>query len=144
MNAKKRITDSDPIEGMLDEWKRGMLTFWALSLVCLRPMYGLEIKKEIETSSLDRLRLGASTIYQLMRRLEERGLVVSRWQSTTQGPPRAYYDATPEGHTLVGRYIEEVLSPSSPIPAALGALMAQLARPGKLAQESAQNQQERK
>ncbi len=126
MNPKKRLSDSDPIEGMLDEWKRGMLTFWSLSLVCLRPMYGLEIKKEIETSAQGRLRLGASTIYQLMRRLEARGLVASRWESTTQGPPRAYYEATPEGRMLVGRYVEEVLSPASPIPAALGSLMSRL------------------
>ncbi len=128
MNAKKRLSNSDPIEGMLNEWKRGMLTFWSLSLVCLHPMYGLEIKKEIETSSQGSLRLGASTIYQIMRRLEARNMVLSRWQPTTQGPPRAYYEATPYGRTLVGRYITEVLSPSSPIPAALGVLMAHLAQ----------------
>jgi len=126
MTPRKRITNADPIESMLEEWKRGMLTFWALGLVCLQPMYGLEIKKEIESSTDGKIRLGASTIYQLMRRLEQRGLVVSRWQATTQGPPRAYYQATPEGSTLVWRYTAEVLSPSSPIPAALGALMARL------------------
>ena len=131
MTPRKRMADSEPIEGMLEEWKRGMLTFWALSLVSLDSMYGLEIKKEIETSSKGRIRLGASTIYQLMRRLEERGLVASRWQATTQGPPRGYYEATPAGRTLVYRYIAEVLSPSSPIPSALGLLMARLADEAK-------------
>ncbi len=126
MTPRKRISENDPIEAMLDEWKRGMLTFWALSLVCLRPMYGLEIKKEIESSTQGKIRLGASTIYQLMRRLEQRGMVASRWQPTTQGPPRAYYEATDAGRALVQRYTQEVLSPASPIPAALGALMAQL------------------
>ena len=126
MTPRKRKTDSDPIESMLEEWKRGMLTYWALSLVCLQPMYGLQIKKEIESSTDGKIRLGASTIYQLMRRLEQRGLVASRWQATTQGPPRAYYEATREGRTLVWRYTAEVLSPSSPIPAALGKLMSQL------------------
>jgi PadR family transcriptional regulator PadR len=126
MTPRKRMTDADPIESMLEEWKRGMLTYWALGLVCLQPMYGLEIKKEIESSTDGKIRLGASTIYQLMRRLEQRGLVVSRWQATTQGPPRAYYQATSEGRTLVWRYTAEVLSPTSPIPAALGAMMARL------------------
>ena len=126
MNPRKRENDADPIEGMLDEWKRGMLTFWALGLLCLRPMYGLEIKKEIETSSQGKLRLGASTIYQILRRLEQRGLLESRWESTTQGPPRAYYEATQAGRGLVWRYIDEVLSPASPIPAALGLLMNRL------------------
>ena len=73
-----------------------------------------------------KLRLGVSTIYQLMRRLEGRGLVESRWQSTNQGPPRAYYDATEAGRMVVWRYINEVLSPASPIPAALGKLIAYL------------------
>jgi PadR family transcriptional regulator len=129
MTPRKRTSSTDPIEGMLEEWKRGMLTFWALSLVCTRPMYGLEIKKEIETSSQGKIRLGASTIYQLMRRLESRQLVASRWQATTQGPPRAYYEPTEAGRLLVWRYIDEVLSPTSPIPAALGGLIARLAPP---------------
>ena len=123
MNARKKNTEINHVESMLDEWKRGMLTFWALGLVCQQPMYGLEIKKQIESSSQGKLRLGVSTIYQLMRRLEGRGLVASRWQSTTQGPPRAYYEATESGRIVVWRFIEEVLSPNSPIPAALGILI---------------------
>lgn len=112
----------DTVEHMLDEWKHGMLTFWTLGLVLLRPMYGLEIKNEIEQSSQGKMKLGASTIYQLLRRLEKRGLVVSRWEQTRQGPPRAYYEATPAGWAVIHRFIEEVLSPTSPIPMALGNL----------------------
>ncbi len=117
---------SDEVEQMLAEWKRGMLTFWALGLLLTRPMYGLEIKKEIETSTQGKMKLGASTIYQLLRRLEKRGLVASRWESTTQGPPRAYYEATEAGKAVVKRYVDEVLSPGSPIAYALGGLTGQL------------------
>lgn len=116
----------DPAERMLDEWKRGMLTFWALSLLSLHPMYGLEIKKEIETSSQGKMRLGVSTIYQILRRMERNGLVSSRWESTTQGPPRAYYEPTDVGKHTLQRYLVEVFSPESPLPAALGRLIAQL------------------
>jgi PadR family transcriptional regulator PadR len=125
--AKKRSTD--PVESMLEEWKRGMLTFWALSLVSLHPMYGLEIKKEIETSSQGKMRLGVSTIYQILRRLERNGLVTSRWESTTQGPPRAYYQPTDAGRLTIQRYLAEVFSPESPLPTALGKLIAQLFQP---------------
>ncbi len=117
---------NDIVEQMLAEWKRGMLTFWALSLLLTRPMYGLEIKKEIETSTHGAMRLGASTIYQLLRRLEKRGLVTSRWESTTQGPPRAYYEATEAGRAVVLRYVSEVFSPGSPIASALGVLTGQI------------------
>ncbi len=114
---------NDLVEGMLNEWKRGMLTFWALGLLVVRPMYGLEIRKEIETSSEGKIALGVSTIYQLLRRLEGRGMVASRWEKSPQGPPRAYYEITSSGHAVVLRYIQEVLSPQSPIPAALGKLI---------------------
>ncbi len=113
----------DVVEGMLNEWKRGMLTFWALGLLVVRPMYGLEIRKEIESSSEGKVALGVSTIYQLLRRLEGRGMVSSRWEKSPQGPPRAYYEITPSGHAVVLRFIQEVLSPHSPIPAALGKLI---------------------
>ncbi len=116
----------DVVEQMLGEWKRGMLTFWALGLLLIRPMYGLEIKKEIETSTQGKMKLGVSTIYQLLRRMEKRGLVSSRWEATTQGPPRAYYQATEAGKAVVQRYVDEVLSPGSPIASALGELTGRL------------------
>ena len=128
-----------PIEHLLSEWKQGMLTFWAMSLLALKPMYGLEIKKEIETSTDGKMKLGVSTIYQLLRRLEGRGLVESFWESTTQGPPRAYYRLSPSGRIVVQRYLSEVLSPTSPIAGALGRLTAALYRqfgfPGPGSQE---------
>ena len=121
---------NDIVEGMLNEWKRGMLTFWALGLLVVRPMYGLEIRKEIESSSEGKIALGVSTIYQLLRRLEGRGMVSSRWEKSPQGPPRAYYEITPSGHAVVLRYIQEVLSPQSPIPAAPGKLIQAVLTPG--------------
>jgi DNA-binding PadR family transcriptional regulator len=89
----------------------------------------LEIKKDIESSTQGKMKLGASTIYQLLRRLEKTGLVASRWEATTQGPPRAYYQATEAGKAVVQRYVNEVLSPDSPIASALGELTGRLMQP---------------
>ena len=122
---------NDLVEGMLNEWKRGMLTFWALGLLVVRPMYGLEIRKEIESSSEGKIALGVSTIYQLLRRLEGRGMVSSRWEKSPQGPPRAYYAITPSGIVVVLRFIQEVLSPQSPIPTALGKLIQAVLASGR-------------
>ena len=107
---------------MLEEWKKGMLTYWTLSLLVLTPMYGLEIKKEIEETTSGKLRLGVSTMYQLLRRLEKKGLVKSRWEQTKTGPPRAYYEVTEAGKTVLRTYVSEVLSPDSPIFKAIGNL----------------------
>ncbi len=120
---KNQAPAEKTVRGMLGEWKRGMLSFWALSLLLIRPMYGLEIAKEIETSTKGAMRLGASTIYQLLRRLERRGLVESRWERSAQGPPRAYYNITSMGRDVVRFYVAEVLAPGSPVAVALGELM---------------------
>jgi len=117
----------EAIEAMLAEWKRGMLTFWALALVAQRPWYGLEISKHIERSTQGELTLGVSTIYPLLRRLEARGLVTARWERTTEGPPRAYYTATPAGRQVLTRYVHSVLSPDSPVNHALGEVLRDLA-----------------
>jgi DNA-binding PadR family transcriptional regulator len=121
------------IKGMLDEWKRGMLTFWTLGLLLIGPRYGLDIKKEIETSTHGKMRLGNSTIYQLLRRLEKKGLMESRWERSTQGPPRAYYQITTTGKEVLRRYIMEVFMPGSPIAGALGDLVPKIM--GELSKE---------
>jgi PadR family transcriptional regulator PadR len=111
---------------MLAEWKRGMLTFWALALVAQRPWYGLEISKHIERSTQGELRLGVSTIYPLLRRLQARGLVSGRRERTTAGPPRAYYSATAAGRQVLARYVRSVLSPDSPVNRALSEVLRDL------------------
>jgi PadR family transcriptional regulator, regulatory protein PadR len=126
MNLHRSNQAEDATQTMLSEWKRGMLTFWTLSLLLGRPMYGLEIKHEIEDSTQGKMKLGASTIYQLLRRLEKRGLVESSWESTTHGPPRAYYQPTSAGRQAVHQFIDEVLSPGSPIAAAMEQLTTSL------------------
>jgi PadR family transcriptional regulator PadR len=122
-----RVSSSDTaIESLLTEWKRGMLCYWALSLVLQQPMYGLEIRKVIEAHTQGRLRLGPSTVYQILRRMERRGLLTSQWEPSSQGPPRAYYRATAAGREVVRRFTNEVLAPGSPIGSALNELSAQV------------------
>ena len=127
MAAKQEQVDV-LVERMLAEWRRGMLTYWVLGLLVLRPMYGLEIRQEIEDSTKGRMVLGVSTVYQMLRRLERRGLLKSRRERSTQGPPRVYYEPTEAGRQVVRTYLTEVLSPQSPIFAAIGELTGQLSR----------------
>jgi PadR family transcriptional regulator PadR len=122
---------NEVIESMLGEWKRGMLSYWTLALLLQRPRYGLEISKQIESSTQGKMKLGPSTVYQLLRRMEKRGLLVSRWERTTEGPPRAYYEPTAAGREVVKRFVDDVLMPGSPIAKALaevtGSLLSVLA-----------------
>jgi PadR family transcriptional regulator PadR len=120
------IQIEDIVERMLQEWKRSMLTFWTLGLLITRPMYGLEIKNEIEHSTQGALTVRPSTIYQMMARLVKRGLVTSYQEKTTLGPPRTYYRLTPAGTEVLRRYIKEILAADSPIYAGLSQVTARL------------------
>jgi PadR family transcriptional regulator PadR len=113
-------------QNMFSEWKRGMLSFWVLGLLLTQSRYGLEIRREIEEGTRGRITLGVSTLYQLLRRLERKGLVKSRWEPSTLGPPRAYYKITPAGREVIRQFADEILNPQSPISAGLGRLTAAL------------------
>ncbi len=82
-----------------------------------------EIGESLDLSSL-------ATVHKHLETLEKKGFIKSRWEQTTQGPPRAYYEATPAGREVVRRYLAEVFVPGSPIAAALGVLMAAGGYPG--------------
>lgn len=125
MNSQKTGAQAI-VERMYAEWKRGMLTYWVLGWLLLQPMYGLEIQKKIDSSSQGRLAVRPSTIYQLLRRLETRGLVTSRWEQTPVGPPRAYYATTPTGREVLRIFIGEVFSPGSPVAGAMGEITSKL------------------
>jgi PadR family transcriptional regulator PadR len=125
MTSKKNDTQTI-INRMYAEWKRGMLTYWVLGWLLLQPMYGLQIQKKLDSSSQGKLTVRPSTIYQLLRRLEKRGLVVSRWEQTPVGPPRAYYVTTPNGREVLKIFIGEVFSPGSPIAGAMGEITNKL------------------
>jgi len=55
--------------------------------------------------------LGAGTVYPILRRLEDSGLLVGAWEVVTRSraegrPPRRYYRLTPSGRTV----LEEALA----------------------------------
>jgi len=41
------------------------------------------------------------TIYPLLTRMKNAGTLTYRWAESSSGPPRKYYDMTPQGRTLL-------------------------------------------
>ena len=114
------------IERMYAEWRRGMLSYWVLGMLLLKPMYGLEIKEQIKEKTQGKMDLRPSTLYQLLARLEKQGMVIREWTPSTEGPPRAYYQTTDAGREVIRRYLMEVFTPGSPIAAAMGEITGQM------------------
>jgi PadR family transcriptional regulator, regulatory protein PadR len=85
------------------EWKKGSAELLILSLLEGRPRHGYEIAKLIETRSGGSLRFRVTSLYPLLYRLEERGLIEGRWVEKAPLRRRRYYRLTRAGRAVLGR-----------------------------------------
>ena len=66
------------------------------------PMYGYQIAKLLEDYSGEAPFMKQGALYPVLRSLEGSGLLQSNVEPSVSGPPRKYYEITPEGEeTLV-------------------------------------------
>jgi PadR family transcriptional regulator, regulatory protein PadR len=85
------------------EWKKGGAELLILSLLDQQPRHGYDICKLIEARSAGALRFHVTTLYPLLYRLEERGLVQGRWVEKPTQRRRRYYCLTAEGRKTLAR-----------------------------------------
>ena len=85
------------------EWKKGSAELLILSLLEDRPRHGYEIAKLIETRSGGTLRFRVTSLYPLLYRLEDRGLIEGRWVEKAVQRRRRYYRLTRAGGALLER-----------------------------------------
>lgn len=81
-----------------------------LSLVAERPQHGYEIQQTIESRKMrEWATIGFSSVYYLLNKLEEEGLLHSQ-QATTARPGRQVYDITDAGRNVLQTAIADRLS----------------------------------
>ena len=85
------------------EWKKGSAELLILSLLEQRPRHGYDISKLIEARSGGALRFHVTTLYPLLYRLEEEGLVQGKWVEKPQQRRRRYYHLTPAGRRVLAQ-----------------------------------------
>ena len=80
-----------------------------LSLVVEQPRHGYEIEQIIEERGMrEWTEVGFSSIYYLLKKLEQAGLVVGRLDDAGPGPARRVYEATPAGNEALRREMPEI------------------------------------
>ncbi len=83
------------LAGMIQELRRGSLTLCVLSqLRC--PAYGYQLITLLNQNGIP---VEANTLYPLLRRLENQGLLQSFWD-TQESKPRKYYSVTATGQEI--------------------------------------------
>lgn len=74
-------------------------------LVGQRELYGLQISEAIESATTEKKIISFGSLYPALRRLEQRGLLESRWENDTDaergGARRRYYKITEDGKALL-------------------------------------------
>lgn len=79
------------------ELRRGSLIMAALAAL-RQEAYGYSLRKRLAAVGLE---VDEGTLYPLVRRLEEQGLLTSRWGKSEEGRKRRYYLSSPEGLELL-------------------------------------------
>jgi PadR family transcriptional regulator PadR len=78
---------------MNTQFKKGVLELCVLALLDRKDCYGYEMVDEISKN----ISISEGTIYPLLKRLKNEGLVTSYLKESQDGPPRKYYKITDLG-----------------------------------------------
>ncbi len=85
------------------EWKKGSAELLILSLLEDQPRYGSDIGTLIERLSGGMLSFHIASLYPLLYRLENRGLIHGRWVEKPNQRRRRYYRLTTQGQKTLAR-----------------------------------------
>jgi len=75
------------------QYKKGVLELCVLSILEKRDCYGYDVS-DVISKSID---ISESTIYPILRKLKDEGLVTTYIKEESGGPPRKYYKLTALG-----------------------------------------------
>lgn len=86
------------IENTKAQMRKGVLEYCILSVIKEREAYTSEI---LDTLKEAKLLVVEGTVYPLLTRLKNDGLLTYRWEESTSGPPRKYYGLTEIGQKFL-------------------------------------------
>jgi PadR family transcriptional regulator PadR len=82
------------IENTKAQMRKGVLEYCILSILNQRDAYTSDI---IEVLKEGKMIVVEGTLYPLLTRLKNAGLLAYRWEESKSGPPRKYYAITDDG-----------------------------------------------
>ena len=80
------------------QMRKGILEFCILAIIARGEVYASDILEILKSA---RLIVVEGTLYPLLTRLKNSGLLQYEWKESTSGPPRKYYSLTPEGQIFL-------------------------------------------
>ena len=87
------MTDSN-VDNIKSQMRKGVLEYCILGILGREDAYASLIISSLKDA---RMIVVEGTLYPLLTRLKNQGLLSYRWEESTQGPPRKYYSLTLKG-----------------------------------------------
>lgn len=78
--------------------RKGVLEFCILLIISEKEVYASDILSKLKDAELI---VVEGTLYPLLTRLKNDGLLSYRWEESKTGPPRKYYEITPDGREFL-------------------------------------------
>ena len=78
--------------------RKGILEYCILSIISQDEIYASDILGELKKA---KLLVVEGTLYPLLTRLKNNGLLSYTWKESTEGPPRKYYQITSDGTNVL-------------------------------------------
>ncbi|WP_321369677.1 PadR family transcriptional regulator [uncultured Draconibacterium sp.] len=91
------------IENTKAQMRKGVLEYCILLVLDGKPLYASDIIQSLKEAKMI---VVEGTLYPLLTRLKNAGLLGYRWEESTQGPPRKYYELTETGRKFLGELEE--------------------------------------
>lgn len=86
------------IENTKAQMRKGVLEYCILSILKNGEAYTSDL---LETLKDAKMLVVEGTVYPLLTRLKNAGLLSYRWEESTSGPPRKYYELTETGRLFL-------------------------------------------
>ncbi len=86
------------IENAKAQMRKGVLEYCILLVLSDEPLYASNIIGGLKEAKMI---IVEGTLYPLLTRLKNDGLLSYRWEESTQGPPRKYYELTDTGRIFL-------------------------------------------
>jgi PadR family transcriptional regulator, regulatory protein PadR len=86
------------LENTQSQMRKGILEYCVLVVIARGEIYSSNI---IEILTEAELLIAEGTLYPLLTRLKNSGLVAYQWIESTQGPPRKYFTITENGRIFL-------------------------------------------
>ncbi len=85
-------------ENTQTQMRKGIIEYCVLLIISRGEIYASDIIAELKNA---RLLVVEGTLYPLLTRLKNNGLLSYNWVESTSGPPRKYYSLTSEGQAIL-------------------------------------------